>query len=305
MTFLPVLPEGVNIEDLLDRLRYFSWGAADILIAYSKGDKPPYGFSKALDVQEGGEGPVSAADLAVNQWIMDGLRESFPSANWKLVSEETSKDIDVKEFLINKEEWVWILDPLDGTKDFLQGNGEYAVHLALIKNQTPQLGVVLIPEKEELWIGIVGKGAWCENRISEKKFASFSQRKDLKDLILVASRNHRDANLEKLLSYIGFGESKSIGSVGCKIASILRGDSDVYISLSGESAPKHWDMAAPEAVLKAAGGEFTHADQKGLIYNNESFEQRGCLLASHGLNHSLICNKAMEGMSTIDSKFEV
>ena len=300
----PILPEGVNFEKLLDRLRYFSWGAADILIAYGKGEQPPYGFPKALDIQDGGDGPVSAADLAVNHWLLNGLKASFPSAKWSLISEETAKESSLEEFNIENE-WMWILDPLDGTKDFLQGTGEYAVHLALMQNKNPLIGVVLIPEKDELWFGVMGYGAWCENREAKKKSFGFSQRVKVNDLILVASRNHRDLRLEKLLQSLNLGGQKSIGSVGCKVATILRGETDVYISLSGKSAPKDWDMAAPEALIKSAGGSFTHSNENNLTYINKGFEQRGCLIASHGKTHHLLCNKANDAMRLIDPEFSV
>ena len=304
MTMSPLLPEGVEIEHLLDRLRYFSWGAADILIAYSRGEQPPHGFPKALDVEYGGEGPVSAADLAVNKWLLDGLESSFPETDWKLISEETAQWNEVQEEA-RGQDWVWILDPLDGTKDFLQLTGEYAVHLALVKNKEPVLGVVLIPEAEELWFGIIGQGAWCENREAIKRPVSFSQRRSIKDLVLVSSRNHRDLRLVKLIENLEFSSSKTVGSVGCKVASILRGDADIYISLSGKTAPKDWDMAAPHAVLKAANGKFTHANGSPLIYNNTKFEQRGCLIASHGFNHELLCEKIMEIIIQIDPDFLV
>ena len=145
----PTLLAGINLEDVLKVLRPLSWGAADILRAYARGEQPPHGFSKALSVDNGGEGPVSAADLAVNQWLLDGLKESFPSADWTLLSEETAKE-QLTEGQPLAAEWLWILDPLDGTKDFLQGTGEYAVHLALVHQQRPVLGVVLVPEREEL-----------------------------------------------------------------------------------------------------------------------------------------------------------
>ena len=304
MTMPRLLPEGVEIEHLLDRLRYFSWGAADILIAYARGEQPPYGFQKALDIKEGGEGPVSAADLAVNEWLLNGLKTSFPEAKWTLISEENSK-LTNSMHKYKDEEWIWILDPLDGTKDFLQSTGEYAVHLALVKNNMPLLGVVLIPEKEELWIGIIGKGTWCEDRELNVTPVTFSSRKDIKDLILVASRNHRDNRLEKLLKKLDFGGSKAIGSVGCKVAAILRGEADVYISLSGKSAPKDWDMAAPEAVLRAAGGRFSHADENNLKYLKNNFEQRGCLIASHGINHEVVCKISKKCMAEIDHDFVV
>ncbi len=304
MPISPILPEGVDLNKLLNLLRKLSWGAADILMAYARGEKPPHGFSSELDVKESVDGPVSAADLAVNRWLLEGLKSEFPFASWELLSEETAKGelIDGKTF---EAEWLWILDPLDGTKDFLAGTGEYAVHLALVKGHQPVFGVVLIPEREELWVGMLGRDAWCENRNGYKKSFGFSKRIALNDLIMVASRSHRDSRLEKLITKMGIGSEKSIGSVGCKVASILRGEADFYISLSGKTAPKDWDMAAPEALLRSAGGLFTHADLSPLVYNSGDLNQTGCLIASHGLNHDLLCKIASKEMKLIDPEFIV
>ncbi len=304
MPIEPILPKGLKLELLLDRLRHLSWGAADILLAYAKGEAPPHGFSKVLEVQEGDQGPVSSADLAVNQWLLSGLRSNFSSIDWKLLSEETYKEVS-KEGIPIDSEWLWILDPLDGTKDFLKGTGEYAVHLALVRDHSPSLGVVLLPDSEELWFGVLGIGSWCENRSGKKKYTSFSERRHLNDLILVASRNHRDERLEKLIASLSFGEVKAFGSVGCKVASILRGETDLYLSLSGKSAPKDWDMAAPEAVLVAAGGRFTHADGSPLKYNTGDVRQKGCLIASHGTNHGLLCEEVSREIEFIDPGFLV
>ena len=300
----PLLPDGVELKGLLNKLRPLCWGAADILMAYARNEQPPYGFSKVLNVEDKDEGPVSAADLAVNSWLMNGLSSSFVDVDWHVLSEETAKQQEVKKTSLESE-WLWIIDPLDGTKDFLEGLGEYAVHLALVKNQRPLLGVILIPELEELWIGIVGNRAWCENRTGTKTSARFSNRKELNEMILVSSRSHRNSILENLIKKIDIGSEKSIGSIGCKIGTILRGESDIYLSLSGESAPKDWDMAGPEAVLIAAGGSFTHADKRKLIYNNGDFLQRGCLIASHGKNHSLLCQEVVNELSILDPKFSV
>ncbi|PHX87190.1 MAG: 3'(2'),5'-bisphosphate nucleotidase CysQ, partial [Synechococcus sp. Baikal-G1] len=250
------LPEGIGEEVLLAELRRLSWGAAAILRAYGRGEQPPYGFAPVLSVEEGGEGPVSAADLAVNQWLLDGLAQAFPAAPWTLLSEETAKQ-QLTDGVPLEAEWLWILDPLDGTKDFLQGTGEYAVHLALVRGQEVVLGVVVLPEPEELWFGLLGGGtprAWRENRLGERFAPALSSRSQLPELVLVASRNHRDQRLEALVADLALGASRAIGSVGGKVATILRGEADLYLSLSGRSAPKDWDMAAPEAVLRAAGG---------------------------------------------------
>lgn len=297
-------PEGVKLDALLDTLRQLSWGAADILRAYSRGKQPPYGFNKALSVEDGGEGPVSAADLAVNRWLLDGLQAAFPLAPWTLLSEETAKE-QLTPGQPLPTEWLWILDPLDGTKDFLQGTGEYAVHLALVQGQRPVLGVVLLPEAEELWVGVVGDGAWCEDRLGRTNPVHFSARHQVEEMILVASRSHRDNRLEQLIQTLNLAGAKAVGSVGCKVATILRGETDLYISLSGRSAPKDWDMAAPEAVLLAAGGSFTHADQSPLIYNSGDVRQSGCLIASHGKAHAALCQKASWAMKTIDPEFAV
>ncbi|QNG25969.1 3'(2'),5'-bisphosphate nucleotidase CysQ [Synechococcus sp. HK01-R] len=298
------LPAGIDQEALLQALRPLCWGAADILRAYARGEQPPHGFPKALSVDDGGEGPVSAADLAVNKWLLDGLSAAFPDADWTLLSEETAKE-QLTEGQPVPAEWLWILDPLDGTKDFLQGTGEYAVHLALVRDKRPVVGVVLLPEADELWIGIVGEGAWCEDRQAERSPVRFSDRTAVSDLILVASRSHRDDRLVRLIEAFELGGSKAVGSVGFKVATILRGETDLYISLSGRSAPKDWDMAAPEAVLLAAGGAFTHADARALGYNTGDVRQAGCLIASHGKAHAALCEQATWAMASIDPGFQV
>ena len=304
------LPSGIALEALLAELRRLSWGAADILRAYARGEQPPHGFPPALSVDDGGEGPVSAADLAVNQWLLEGLAQAFPAASWTLLSEETAKEqLTAGEPLA--AEWLWILDPLDGTKDFLQGTGEYAVHLALAHRGVPVLGVVLLPELEQLWLGITEElagepgQAWCENRAGERTPVVFSGRQQLGELVLVASRNHRDDRLEQLLAALQLGDTKAIGSVGGKVATILRGETDLYVSLSGKSAPKDWDMAAPDAVLRAAGGAFTHADGRPLAYNSGDVRQAGCLIASHGPAHAELCQRAAAAMAQIDPGFAV
>ncbi|PSB37808.1 3'(2'),5'-bisphosphate nucleotidase CysQ [Aphanothece cf. minutissima CCALA 015] len=303
------LPDGIGREPLLAELRRLAWGAADILRAYARGEQPPYGFPPAMSVDHGGEGPVSAADLAVNRWLLDGLAAAFPAAGWTLLSEETAAEVLVPGQPLEAE-WLWILDPLDGTKDFLQGTGEYAVHLALVHGQRPVLGVVLLPEPEELWFGLVGAGdagtageAWRENRAGERTPATLSGRGE--ELVLVASRNHRDDRLEQLLAELRPARSTAIGSVGGKVATILRGEADLYISLSGRSAPKDWDMAAPEAVLVAAGGAFSHADGRPLTYNSGDVHQAGCLIASHGPAHADLCRRAAAAMALIDPGFPV
>ena len=132
-----VVPEDVELTTLLDELRKLSWAAADVLMAYARGKEPPYGFPKSLTVEEGGEGPVSAADMAVNELLINGLKDNFSYKGWDILSEETSKENTFQEIDLKKD-WCWIIDPLDGTKDFLQGSEHYAVHIALAYKQKPK-----------------------------------------------------------------------------------------------------------------------------------------------------------------------
>ena len=299
-----VVPKEVELPTLLDELRKLSWASADVLMAYARGGEPPYGFPKSLTVEEGGDGPVSAADMAVNELLISGLKDNLAFKEWDILSEETSKEKTFQQDNYKKD-WCWILDPLDGTKDFLQGSENYAVHIALAYKKKPKIGIVLIPEKNELWFGIVGIGAWFENRDGSKNHFSFSDRLDISKLILVSSKNHQQSKLNNLLSTLCFGETKKIGSVGCKVASILRGEADVYISLSGKTSPKDWDMAAPHALIEAAGGMFSHADGKNLVYQETNYSQSGCLIASHGKSHQEICQKAMKFFSLEEPEYLV
>jgi len=116
-------------------------------------------------------------------------------------------------------------------------------------------------------------------------------------MIIVTSKNHNNEQLKKLIDNINFKKIIVMGSIGCKVASIIRGESDIYISLSlpNQSAPKDWDFAAPEAVLKAAGGSITNLDNEDLIYNRETFEHSGMIIASNNKQkHYKICSQLKE-----------
>ena len=87
-----VVPKEVELPTLLDELRKLSWASADVLMAYARGGEPPYGFPKSLTVEEGGDGPVSAADMAVNELLISGLKDNLAFKEWDILSEETSKE---------------------------------------------------------------------------------------------------------------------------------------------------------------------------------------------------------------------
>ena len=103
-----------------------------------------------------------------------------------------------------------------------------------------------------------------------------------------------------MLQQLPYKNQKHIGSIGCKIAAIVEHQADVYISLSGKSAPKDWDLAAPELILTEAGGQFTHFDGTPLMYNQGDVSQWGGLLASNGQCHAQLCQEAERILASLD-----
>jgi len=286
------LPSGVEINNLIDDLRSFSWDAADILLYYANSIKKLEQKNEILKNKDNND-PVTLADLEVNDLIINRINQKYKDTNWEILSEENFK-IDSNSSI--NSDWLWILDPLDGTKDFIQGTQNYAMHLALNYKKKPFIGVVLIPEKNELWISYPEK-IWCEKRDGTILKQNLSDTKILKEMTIVTSKNHRNEKLKDLIKKINFKKTIVMGSIGCKITSIIRGDSDIYISLSlpGKSAPKDWDFAAPEAILKAAGGSITNIDNDDLVYGRTDLKHSGIIIASNNKeNHKRICSQVKE-----------
>ena len=160
----------------------------------------------------------------------------------------------------------------------------------------------MIPEKDELWLSVSEK-VWCERRDGTKSKLNVAKNKSLNEMVLATSKNHRNESLQKLIKKINFKEVVIMGSIGCRIASILRGESDIYICLSlpGKSSPKDWDFAAPEAILKAAGGAITNLDNIELSYGDTPFEQGGIIIASNNYSiHESICLEIKEIIKKYD-----
>ena len=157
------LPSGIVSQTLIEDLRTISWDAADILLNYSSLITDPK-YKTELIKNQNNYDPVTKADLEVNEIIIKKLNEKYKNVNWGILSEENAK-LDSFTKIENKD-WLWVLDPLDGTRDFIQGSGNYAMHLALNYKNKPFIGVVLIPEKNELWISD-GSKVWSETREGE------------------------------------------------------------------------------------------------------------------------------------------
>lgn len=281
-----------NLPEILTVAKKAGWKAAHILRAYYRGE----GDYGELNVQDKKDGPVTAADMAANNCILATLQTALGTEDFGYLSEETYDGDRIDH------PWVWIIDPLDGTRDFIEETGEYALHIALTHHGRPVLSVVVVPEAEKLYWAIKDQGCFVETHDGKARRLHVSQRHHIKDLQLVASRTHRDQRFQEMLRRIPFQQRNYVGSVGCKIATILEHQSDVYISLSGKSAPKDWDFAAPELLLTEAGGQFTHFEGHQLTYNQGDVRQWGGIMASNGHCHGELCALAIALLADIDQE---
>jgi 3'(2'), 5'-bisphosphate nucleotidase len=280
------------LEAMVAIARKVGWGATDILRSYYRGEAS----ADNLEIENKKDGPVTSADLAANHYILEQLQTAFGDEQFGYLSEETVQDGAIAK------DWVWIIDPLDGTRDFIDKTGEYALHIALAYQGRPMLSVVAIPEAEKLYFATKGGGTYLETRDGTVKRLQVSDRGQIEDLSMIASRSHRDRRLNTLLERMPFKERHYMGSVGGKISTIIDGQCDVYISLSGKTAPKDWDFAAPELVLTEAGGKFTSFEGEELIYNSGDPSQWGGLMASNGRCHQELYTLATELLAAIDNQ---
>ncbi len=270
-----------DLQSLLAIARKAGWGAGEILRTMQNSE---------LGVQNSEDGPVTAADNAANEFILNLLQTELGTQEFGYLTEETFKLQPHSDRLT--QPWVWVIDPLDGTREYIDLTAEYAVHIALVHNHRPVLAVVACPAVGKLYSAILGGGTYVELQDGCLSPIQVSRRDRPDQLIVVISKSHRNQRLNQLMQQFPCQTQKSVGSLGGKIAAIVEQDADVYISLSSSSAPKDWDLAAPELVLTEAGGKFTHFDGSPLLYNQEDVTQWGGLLASNGTCHEALCTEA-------------
>jgi 3'(2'), 5'-bisphosphate nucleotidase len=215
-------------------------------------------YSTDFAVQEKeDESPLTQADLAAHRRIDAGLKALTPDI--PIISEESG----LPEFAVRRE-WqrYWIVDPLDGTREFVNRNGEFTVNIALIEGHRPVLGVVHVPVQEKSYVGCAGLGAqrrdadgvWVPINVAE---ASGQPAR------IVGSRSHRGASLDEYLGRVGDFDLVPMGS-SLKFCVVAEGGADIYPRLGPTS---EWDTAAAQAVVEQAGGSVVTLDGKPMKYN--------------------------------------
>jgi len=223
--------------------------------------------------------PVTQADRIANELIVTAIRREFPGDG--ILAEES---VDTKRRL--EKSRVWMVDPLDGTNGFIDGNGDFAVQIGLAEEGECVLGVVYQPLTDVLYHAVKGEGAWIERPEFASEKARTSDRKQISAMRLAASRSHRSPRMNKVVERFGFREEVQRGSVGIKVGLIIEKQCDVYIHLSPRT--KQWDTCAPEVILTEAGGRITDLFGYPLDYNVPEVQNRNGLVASNGASHDQI-----------------
>jgi len=206
------------------------------------------------------ESPLTQADLAANRHIVAGLESLEPQL--PIITEEAGLP-DFEE----RRGWerYWLIDPLDGTREFVNRNGEFTVNIALINNNRPVLGVVHVPVQAKTYVGCEGVGA--ELRDGDEAAVAINVSAASGDPVrIVGSRSHRGASLDAYLERLGEHRILPMGS-SLKFCVIAEGGADLYPRLGPTS---EWDTAAAQAIVEQAGGRVVTLDGKPMTYNEKS-----------------------------------
>jgi 3'(2'), 5'-bisphosphate nucleotidase len=230
-------------------------------IAVEAGEAIMQAYEKAIDVSYKDEkSPLTEADLNANRVIVAGLKKNYPEV--PILTEEAVGDFKGPSL----DGYYWLVDPLDGTKEFIKKNGEFTVNIALIYHGVPVLGVVLAPAKGLTYRAQEGQGAYKRVGQGELKRIQASPNKDGTPWRVMGSRSHSDTSIDEWLSKLGQHELIPMGS-SLKMCLIAEGFAHVYPRLGPTSL---WDTAAAHAILKEAGGEIRTLSGDVLSYGNPS-----------------------------------
>jgi len=250
-----------------------------------------YGKPLRVEHKDEFDEPVTQADRAVNELIVRALREQFPEDG---VLAEESVDTDRR---IGRAR-VWMIDPIDGTKGFIAGTGDFCVQIGLAVEGRAVLGVLYAPATDVLYWAARGHGAWVLRPTSEADTSMKAERLGVtvetepRRMRLAESRSHRGPRMESVVRALGVRAEVRSHSVGIKVGLLVERQADLYIHLSPKT--KQWDTCAPEAVLAEAGGRMTDLWGGPLHYNTPDVLNRNGIVASNGAAHEAVVGRLVQ-----------
>ncbi len=258
-----IIPPGVPSE-----LREEARAAVTAALAGCRAAMEYYGADLEVTRKEAGD-PVTQADLAANKAILEQIQGSFPGD--AVLSEESALDPGS-----GSSERLWIIDPLDGTKEFIAQNGEFCVMVGLAIRGEAVLGVTCQPEDGIVLLGVSSAGSWVSR--GQQFEAVHVEPKASGPIRMTRSRSHPDEKLQALEDGLPDAIIVPSGSVGVKCSLIVRDEADLYV----HPVPflKEWDTCAPEAILRGAGGRVTDCSGAPLQYGKQDPRQPGGILAA-------------------------
>lgn len=204
--------------------------------------------------------PVTAADLAAHKVLMDGLPHLLPGV--PVVSEEGVADSKQKITTVMTEDTYWLIDPLDGTRDFLAQTDDFTVNIALMVQGVPKIGCVVAPARSQAYVAEIGHGAFQVSKDSQDLQKIMVRQADPSQLIFLVSRSHLHGEDGIIQGSYQNALIRRVGSA-LKYALIAAGHADISIRNSPTSL---WDTAAAQCVLEAAGGMMLRFDGSPLTY---------------------------------------
>tara|TARA_Y100001934_G_C12377477_1_gene790052 strand:+ start:50 stop:850 length:801 start_codon:yes stop_codon:yes gene_type:complete len=215
--------------------------------------------------QKPDKSPITLADRAADKIITNGLNKYFPKI--PIISEESVENIYQPKEINLENKFFWLVDPLDGTKEFINKNDEFTVNIGLIKNGKPWIGVLYLPVKRICYVGEVGVGAasWLDNAkpcpISVRSAPSSGP-------VILASRSHINDETQRWINDVKPSSIITAGSA-LKFALLASGNADIYPRFG---PTMEWDTAAGHAILEAAGGSLFQPNNKPLIYGKPGYK---------------------------------
>jgi len=222
-------------------------------------------YAGAFEVDfKGHNDPVTTADREANTLICDGLERAYPGV--PIVAEESEPHLYAG---FSSSPLVWFVDPLDGTREFVARNGEFAVMIGLAEAGRAVLGVLVMPALGRAFVGGEGLGAYEVDMAGARKPIAVSGRTELRGARAVVSRSRRSPAADAKLAQLGL-VAVPCGSAGLKAAKVACGEADLYVH--GGRAGKLWDSCAPEAIMRAAGGDWRDARGHETTYAREELE---------------------------------
>ncbi len=240
-----------------------------------------HGSGIAVDTKDD-DSPVTAADREANALIVGALGAAFPGD--AILSEELPDDGS----RIGRPR-VWMVDPLDGTKDFIRGREGFAVMIGLLAGAAPVLGVVYQPIGDKLYFATRGGGAFLQRGGDAPAPIAVSTVREPSQIRMVASKSHRTETIDRVRAELGISDELNVGSVGLKLGLIAEGLRDLYVNPAGHS--KLWDACGPEAILVEAGGRLTDLRGEALDYRGRELGNTRGLIASNGVLHDEVVRR--------------